>query len=199
MKLFFLPDSLYSLATPPCPYSSRSHLESTTKAQYCQAVLYLWGNTIPEKLSSNRFWVKDFCPWLIHVRANVRCTETIHSRAVGTSPISCRSLWSLPEKSGKLTKKRTPIFSCKSEWEIFNQDEIWKALAVSGSWKVLEVHIHARLQTLKAGELTAGDRRDFVFCQLWSSGQILTLIVFSLRLDYFCLQRKMMAAATCNL
>lgn len=50
----------------------------------------------------------------------------IHCRAVGASLNSNKSLWSLPEKSGKPTKKRTPIYPCKSEWEIFkvNQDEI---------------------------------------------------------------------------
>lgn len=132
MKLLFLSDSLYSLARLLWPYSSLSHLKSTIKAQYCQVVLYLWGQPVPENrwLCGNWFWVKHFCPWLINVRANMRCTETIRCRAVGASPNSSRSLWSPPEKSVKFTKKRAPIYSCKSEWEIFkvNQDEIWRLL-----------------------------------------------------------------------
>lgn len=56
-----------------------------------------------------------------------------------------------------------------------------------------------KASNVKASGVTAGGKRDFVYCHLWRSGQILALKMLSLSLDYFYLQRKIMAATTCNL
>lgn len=56
-----------------------------------------------------------------------------------------------------------------------------------------------KASNMKAGGVAGGGKRDFVYCHLWRSGQILALTGLSLRLDDFYLQRKIMATTTCNL